>query len=161
MRTLLRGVLAGAAGTLAMDLLWYSRHRRSGGTDSFAEWEVAGDVESWDDAPAPGRMGHKLLALAGHEPPVERAAGITNAMHWGYGTAWAAAYAVLARRRRWWAGPAFGAFVWGSDYVVLPLAGIYEPIWRYDVPALAGDLSAHVVYGVVTDAALRVLARDA
>jgi uncharacterized membrane protein YagU involved in acid resistance len=79
-------------------------------------------------------------------------------MHWAYGSSWAAAYGLLgARGRRWWSGPVFGSLVWASGYVVLPAAGLYEPIWRYDAETLAKDLSAHLVYGTVADRALRVL----
>jgi hypothetical protein len=28
-------------------------------------------------------------------------------------------------------GPAFRAALWSSDYITLPLAGVYEPIWKY------------------------------
>jgi hypothetical protein len=35
---------------------------------------------------------------------------------------------------------------------VLPAAGLYEPIWKYDRKTLAKDLSAHLVYGVITAA---------
>jgi hypothetical protein len=45
--------------------------------------------------------------------------------------------------------------VWSSDYVTLPLAGVYQPIWKYDAKTLAKDASAHVVYGMVTDLVLR------
>ncbi len=159
-----RGALAGAAGTLAMDLVWYRRYRRGGGEDPFADWEVTRDVSSWDQAPAPAQMGRKIVrAVSGRDVPLERAAALSNVMHWGYGTTWAAAYGVLASRARprrpWWHGPALGALVWGSGYVTLPLAGVYEPIWRYDVPTLAKDLSAHLVFGTAADAALRVLSR--
>jgi len=34
--------------------------------------------------------------------------------------------------------------------VVLPLAGLYKPIWEYDRHTLAKDLSAHLVYGLTT-----------
>jgi hypothetical protein len=93
------------------------------------------------------------------EVPLERAAALSNFMHWVYGSTWVAAYAALLPCRPWWAGPALGAAVWSSDYVVLPLAGVYRPIWRYDVPTLAKDLSAHLVFGTTSDVALRVLAR--
>jgi hypothetical protein len=52
---------------------------------------------------------------------------------------------------------AFGGLVWASDYVSLPLAGVYEPIWRYDAKTLGDDLSAHLVFGAVADGALRIL----
>lgn len=37
--TIASGAVAGAVGTLAMDLLWYWRYRRDGGEDSFSDWE--------------------------------------------------------------------------------------------------------------------------
>jgi hypothetical protein len=121
-----RGLAAGALGTLAMDLVWYARQRRGGGESSFADWEVTRSVERWDQAPAPGQMGRKLIAtVTGRDVPVEHAAAVSNVMHWGYGCSWAAAYGLLgARGRPWWSGPAFGSLVWASDYVVLPAAGI-------------------------------------
>jgi hypothetical protein len=158
MRRVLAGALAGAAGTLAMDLVWYARARRAGSDAGFAEWEVVRDLDRWEDAPAPGQMGRKIVgALTGSDPPVEQAPAISNAMHWIYGTAWATGYALAFRRRPWWAGPALGAIVWSSDYVTLPLAGLYKPIWEYDAPTLAKDLSAHLVFGTATDLTLRVL----
>ena len=36
---------------------------------------------------------------------------------------------------------------------MLPLAKVYEPIWKYDAPTLGKDLSAHLVYGLATGAA--------
>jgi len=38
----------------------------------------------------------------------------------------------------------------------LPAATLYQPIWDYDAKTLANDLSAHLVYGLATAAALRV-----
>jgi hypothetical protein len=52
---------------------------------------------------------------------------------------------------------AFGASVWAASYVVLPAAKLYKPIWEYDRVTLAKDLSAHLVYGVATATALRLL----
>jgi hypothetical protein len=155
---LVRGALAGVAGTVAMDLLWYKRYRDGGGDSPFAAWERTGAIESWDDAPAPAQMARKLLQLIGHDVPVERAGAVNNVMHWGYGVGWATAYGIVAaHRRRWWQGPAFGALVWASDYVTLPLAGVYQPIWEYDLPTLWQDLSAHLVFGTAADAAFRLL----
>ena len=157
-----RAAIAGATGTLGMDLLWYSRFRRGGGTDGFAGWELSTEVDSWDDAPAPAQVG-RLLAerLLGRDVPVSRATLVNNVMHWAYGTGWGAAYGLVATAlpAPAWRGPAFGAFVWSSDYVLLPVLGVYRPIWTYDRKTLAQDLSAHMVYGAVTDAALRLLTR--
>ena len=50
----------------------------------------------------------------------------------------------------------FGATVWSGDYVILPAAKLYKPIWEYDPKTLANDLSVHL-YGLGTATALRVL----
>lgn len=70
---------------------------------------------------------------------------------------WAAGYALAFPRRPVWAGPALGAALWSSDYVTLPFAGVYKPIWRYDARTLAKDLSAHLFFGTVTDVVLRIV----
>ena len=62
-------------------------------------------------------------------------------------------------RRRLTTGPAFGALVWLSGYVVLPIAKLYKPIWEYDVHTLADDLSGHLVYGLATAACFRLLSQ--
>jgi hypothetical protein len=142
-----------------MDLVWYTRARREGSDARFVDWEITRDLRSWDDAPAPAQMGRKIIAaVTGEDPPVDKAAAVSNAMHWAYGTTCGAVYALAFPRRSWWAGLGLGAGVWASDYVTLPLAGVYKPIWEYDLPTLAKDLSAHLVYGVATDAALRAQA---
>ena len=51
-RSLAAGVLAGAAGTAAMDYLLYRRYRNGGGKDSFWPWESAAGVMSWDSGEA-------------------------------------------------------------------------------------------------------------
>ena len=91
----------------------------------------------------------------------DRARLANNATHWATGIGWGAAYGVLAgslgtRRIRY--GLLWGTIVWASSYVVLPAVGLYKPIWEYDAPTLAKDLSIHLVYGVTTAAAFRVLA---
>jgi len=53
----------------------------------------------------------------------------------------------------------FGVVVFANSYTVLPLAKLYKPVWEYDGPTLGKDLSAHLVYGVVTAEAFRLLAR--
>ena len=63
-----------------------------------------------------------------------------------------------AAQPKLWFGLPFGAAVWASGYVVLPLLGVYEPIWKYDLETLRKDLSAHLVFGTATAAAFRILA---
>jgi len=45
-------------------------------------------------------------------------------------------------------GPLLGGMVWLASYITLPIAGVYKPIWSYDLKTLWDDLSAHLVYGV-------------
>jgi hypothetical protein len=77
-----------------------------------------------------------------------------------------------AWRRRWssrasgatrgvWYGLPFGAGVWAFGYLVLPQLGVYEPIWKYDLETLGKDLSPHLVFGIATAAAFRLLAHGA
>jgi hypothetical protein len=87
-----RGLLAGAAGTAVMDGVWYARYRRDGGTSSFPEWETAVGLDSWEDAPAPAQVGKRVVeGLLQRELKPEKARLVTNLVHWGYGIAWGAA----------------------------------------------------------------------
>jgi hypothetical protein len=155
-----RGAVAGAIGTVAMDAFLYARFRSGGGDQEPLEWEFGG-ASAWDKVSAPAQVGRRLFEGFTQRPLDARWARTTNnVMHWGYGIAWGAALGVVAgslSRNRFVYGPLFGATVWGSSYVTLPLAGLYKPIWKYSVAELAPDLGAHLTYGTVTDLALRVL----
>jgi hypothetical protein len=157
-----RGVVAGAVGTLAMDLVWYRRYRRGGGTDGFAAWELSAGLNGWESAPAPALLGKKVYeGVFQHPLPPERAALTNNLVHWATGLGWGAAYGVVAgslRSPRVRDGLVFGPAVWASSYVVLPAAGLYKPIWEYDTKTLAKDLSAHLAYGLASASAFRILA---
>ena len=77
-----RGLMAGAVGTLAMDLIWYARHRGEGGTTAFADWETAGGLDDWENAPAPAQVGKRLVeGLVKRELKAERARLTTNVVH--------------------------------------------------------------------------------
>jgi hypothetical protein len=162
-RRAIRGAIAGAVGTAAMDLFLYRRYRRGGGKDPFLRWELAEGVLGWADASAPGQAGQKVARLVtGHEPSERWARTTTNVVHWATGIGWAAQYGVLGGRspshpvRR---ALALGPVVWLSGYVILPLAGVYKPIWEYDARTLADDLSAHLVFGLTTSATYAALTR--
>jgi hypothetical protein len=146
-----RGLAAGAMGTLAMDVVWYVRYRRGGGTDHFLSWEFSVGLNDWEKASAPAKVGKLLFETLTHaELPASYAALTNNLMHWGYGVTWGgllglAIGAPAATRLR--QGPLLGVLVWLASYVVLPIAGFYKPIWSYEPKALWDDLSAHLVYG--------------
>jgi hypothetical protein len=144
-----------------MDTLLYRRYRQGGGEEAFPDWESSAGLTSWDDAPGPALVAKRFLEAALHEEvPPRYARLLNNVTHWGFGLATGAGYGLLVGPRessKLRYGPQFGATVWASGYVVLPLLGVYKPIWKYDLETLAKDLSAHLVFGTVTAAAYRVL----
>jgi hypothetical protein len=158
------GALAGAGGTLAMDLVEFRRYRRGGGTDRLIAWESAEGVDTWDKAPAPGQVGRRLAkALTGRELPEGRARATTNAVHWATGIGWGAQFGLvrgLSPRHRLALGLLLGPTAWLTSYVILPVAKVYKPIWDYDTATLAGDLGAHLAFGLVTAASFTGLARS-
>jgi uncharacterized membrane protein YagU involved in acid resistance len=92
--------------------------------------------------------------------PARRGGGESRARDWGFGIANGAVYGIVvgslpSPKVRY--GLPFGASVWSGGYMVLPLAKLYEPIWKYHLKVLANDLSAHLLYGLTTAAAFRLL----
>ncbi len=163
LRATTRGIVSGAVGTLAMDLLWYSRYRRGGGLDGFADWEFSSSTTSFEDAGAPAQVGRRFVRTVLRKELPDRAAALTNnVVHWVTGSQWGALYGIVTRSRTA-SSPAdgllLGPVAWGTAYALLGSAGIYEPIWRYDKETLAKDLGAHVVFGVATAGAYRLVER--
>jgi hypothetical protein len=160
-----RGLLAGAAGTAAMDALWFARYRRGNGASSPLAWEFSADIPEWEQAPAPAQVGKRLVeGLFQVQLPARRAGLMNNGTHWGYGMLAGLQYGVVAgslRASRILYGLPFGATVWAAGYVVLPAAKLYQPIWEYDRKTLAKDLSAHLVFGLGTATALHLLSTSA
>lgn len=85
-----------------------------------------------------------------------------KAVHYGYGAAWGAAFALGARAlaARWRpplaTGLAFGALLWFlSDEVLVPLFGFSRSPARYPASSHLKGLASHLVYGVATDVAWR------
>ena len=155
------GLVAATVGTVAMDALLFARYRRGGGSSSFRRWEFSSDVESWDQAPAPAQVGRRLVeGVFGRELPDRRAPLVNNITHWGYGILNGAPFGILAgslASPRVRSGALFGASVWATSYAVLPAAKLYRPIWEYDLRTLGRDLSAHLVYGISTAAAFKLV----
>lgn len=157
-----RGLIAGAAGTIAMDALLYARYRQGHGDESFEPWETSSGLDSWQNAPAPAQVGKRLVeGLFQRELPPHRARLVNNVTHWAYGILGGVQYGIVAgslRKPRIRYGLPFGAGVWAAGYAVLPAAKLYEPIWKYDRVTLTKDLSAHLVYGLGTSTVLSLLA---
>jgi hypothetical protein len=156
------GLLAGAVGTVCLDAVQYRKYRRAGGTDSPLAWEFA-PIDGWESAPEPGQVAKRVLEGFTQRKIPDRFAWLTSTIaHWAYGSAAGAAYGIAAGSRPApypWYGVPFGAAVFGGDYVALPAAGLYTPIWEYDATTLAWDLGAHLAYGAGTGTAFWLLTR--
>ncbi|GIG00570.1 hypothetical protein [Catellatospora citrea] len=156
------GLLAGVVGTVCMDTFRYLAYRRTGGKDSPLAWEFA-PVESWAQAPDPGQIAKRVVeGFTQHELPDRWAFPASTAAHWGYGSGWGALYGIVAgslHDPRPLYGLPFGAAVWSGDYAVLPLAGLYKPIWQYDAKTLTPDLVGHLIYGLGTGTAFWLITR--
>jgi len=156
------GVIAGLAGTAAMDLLMYKRFVADGGDHGLLDWETAAGVDGYDRAPAPAQVGRRLVeGYLQIELPPSSARLMTNVMHWATGVSWGVNHAIvvgsMARRP-----PAYGLITgiaaWTASYATLAPAKLYQPIWCYPVPVLLEDASAHAVYGLVTGTVFTLLA---
>ena len=155
-----RGVDSSAVGTLVMDALLYRRYRGGGGRTAFVSWETSdGRRLGRRTGPGPRRQADAGERDARRVPP-RYARTLNDLTHWGFGLATGAAYGLLAESRKpsVWYGLPFGAAVWAAGYVVLPLLGVYQPIWKYDLKTLEKDLSAHLVFGAATAATFRLQA---
>lgn len=160
----LRGVAAGAVGTLAMDLVWYARYRRGGGEDSFTDWEFSASTKNWDDAGAPAQVARRVTeGFLQRELPDEAAAMTNNAAHWATGLQWGGLYGLVAGSAARPPNPAYGAALgaaaFTTSYTLLGLAKVYRPIWEYDIRTLAKDLGGHLVFGLATAAVFAALGR--
>ena len=151
-----RGLVAGAAGTVAMDALLYARYRRGHGEESFEPWESSSGLDSWEQAPAPAQVGKRLVeGLFDRELPPQRARLVNNITHWAYGILGGVQYGIVAGslptpRIRY--GLPFGASVWAAGYVVL--AG------RQAVPADLEVRPGHVDQGFERPPGVRAGNRD-
>ena len=160
-RHLAAAVVAGAAVT-AVALVQQEVHGdRAGGKDPLPRWELAAGVTTWEEASAPGKVGQKLGRLVTRQPPPDSwARTTTNLVHWATGIGWGIQYGLVASRAARHPvvrAAALGPVVWLTGYALLPLAGVYKPIWEYDAQTLGEDLSAHLVFGGVTAAVFAAL----
>lgn len=150
-----RGLVTGALGTLAMDALWYRRYRNGGGTSSPAAWEFHAGATSFDDAPAPAKVGKRIAAAAGIDLPPSMVSTTNNVVHWSTGLSWGLVASILrvARISPVRAGLLAAGAAFGTSYAVLPKLGIYKKITEYDAATIARDASAHALFGATVGVA--------
>jgi len=156
MNSLLKGVVAGIAGTGVMTAYQLGVAKLRGqplGTEV---------PQKWADAPAPAQVAKKAAHAVGQGARLTRedVPLLTNAMHWLYGIGWGTFYGLGAGHTRpdpVAGGLAFGTGVWGAAYAELIPLGIYEPPWKVPKRELAIDLSYHLVYGLAVAGAYAAL----
>jgi len=141
-RAIGKGVVAGIAGTAAMTI------------SSTVEAKLRG--RAFSDAPA--RATAKVLGIKEFEDARAKAR-FSDLSHWGYGTAWGIAHAVLRElglgSRA--ATPAHFAAIWGSAAVMLPLLEVAPPFVFWGKEEVAIDLFHHAVYATATGAAYELM----
>jgi hypothetical protein len=162
-QSIIRGLGAGAIGTLAMTG-WQGLSQRLGTSDGDHGQEQAPQDpdDRWERAPVPAKVAKRIL-----EPLLRRSLSadliplLTQLMHWSYGISWGAVYglleASLPRRSQMRDGAMFGTALWLMSYAQLVPMGLYDPPWRYPPTDLGLDLSYHLAYGAGTSVGLRLL----
>lgn len=161
LRSMMLGAVAGAVGTLAMDLLWYRRFRAGGGSQEFVAWETSEGTEGFNDAAAPARTAKAVADLVGVHLPESSARTMNNVVHWGTGIGWGEAHGVATSvlgTSSPLLGPVTAVVAWATSYAVLPLLGVYKPMREYDRETLRQDLTAHLAFGAALGVTYRLLA---
>lgn len=152
--------LAGALAGLAASWLMFVSYRpimRAGSAETRRREEVAQAGEP----PSTVRAAEAAARAVGAELPDRRTRELGGkAVHYGYGAAWGAAFALAARalprRPPVATGVVFGAVLWLlSDEILVPLFGFSRGPARYPASSHLKGLAAHLVYGLGTDAAWR------
>ena len=141
-RAIGKGVVAGVAGTAAMTV----------------SSTIEAKLRKREFSTAPARAAQKLLGIKEFESPrdVSRFSDLT---HWGYGTSWGIAAALLRElglpRRA--ATPLHFATVWGSALAMLPALDVAPPVTMWGKEEVAIDVFHHLVYATATAAAYEAL----
>jgi len=136
-----RGLLAGAAGTVAMTV------------SSTVEAKLRGRGGSSAPADAAG----KVLGVQPRDP--DGKARFSTVVHWGYGTSWGAVRGLIAEAGLGGAvatGAHFAA-IWPSALAMLPALDVAPPPWEMEPADLAIDAWHHLVYVTATGIAYAAL----
>lgn len=153
-----RGIAAGMVGTACMTALQEVMSRRRKKLAEAAPPPV--DDDPWKRAPAPAQLARRVVqGVFQRDVEPQSIPLFTNAVHWGYGTAMGAVYALgesSVRERPAVHGPLYGLGVWASSYATLVPLGLYEWPWHYRGRSIFKDISYHLVYGSGVAAGYRV-----
>ncbi|HXM59189.1 MAG TPA: hypothetical protein VOB72_27585 [Candidatus Dormibacteraeota bacterium] len=142
----LRGALAGVAGTAALSGLAGLEHRWTGRTPVY-------DPAAMVQRLVGRRLGRRLA------PRERRLAG--ELMRWPYGAAWGVGLALFGRQARGpVAGLGLGLVVWLFELVTLPATGATPRLGEWERAEIALDLLNTSVYGLVVGASLGLLSLE-
>lgn len=157
----LRGVVAGLAGSAAQDVFFAATRSITPGQprDAFDPPEAQQLSEQPTETVA-RRLAEGLAARGSLPPDAKRIAG--RAVHYGFGGGWGAVYGLLRESvptpRGAACGAAFGAGVWFvSDNAILPAFRLAGGPQRYPLKNHAYALAAHLVYGTVVQGVYEAL----
>jgi hypothetical protein len=145
LKTVAKGIAAGVAGTAAMTV------------SSTIEQHLRKRAPST----APADAAAKVLHIK-EFPSADAKNAFSNAVHWGYGTAWGVNRALLSRYMSpRVASTAHLGALWASEQVMLPALEVAPPITMWGGKEVAIDAWHHLVYATATSAAYAALDRRA
>ncbi len=138
-----RGMLAGAAGTIAMTV------------SELLEMSISGREAS----SVPGQVGAHLLPSMDPDSPTD-VQRLNSPVHWAHGITMGALRGVLdqAGLQGPTASAAHFALVWGGDAALYRALGVADVPWRWDADELTSDMLHKGIYAAVTGAVYDALA---
>jgi hypothetical protein len=143
LKTVAKGVAAGVAGTAAMTV----------------SSTIEQKLRKRPPSTAPADAAAKVLGI-GSFPSDAAKDRFSNAVHWGYGTAWGVNRALLSRfMSPRAASTAHLGALWASEQLMLPALEVAPPITVWGGKEIAIDAWHHLVYATATSAAYDALAR--
>lgn len=164
-RSILIGLVGGAAGTLAMGQYWtraaplVEGSSEGEGSDGGGQQQKPkpdqhsiaplGQVHEPGESStaALGRLAYE--GVAGHAPGKQTRAALSEAVHWGMGAVSGGLYGALAGRGNPVKGATFGVGLWALvDEGLVPLLGLQDGPAGSPARGHANRLGAHVAYGL-------------
>lgn len=156
----LKGAIAGAIGTVVMDMFTWNMYRRE--SEQAHRKEKRAQVDGkWVAHVAAQRLAHRM----GMRPSPRKLYAAGKAIHFMLGIGPGALYALLRRRNPKVAtghGALFGLGLFVlADELLSPIAGLASGPLAYPWQAHARGLVGHLALGVATEAALNMLTYEA
>ena len=161
------GALAGLAGTFAMNIaqrVWTIAAgdrppESAAGPHDARDWQEREEAQNSNELAA-----QTMASLVGVRLTERQLAVAAPLVHFSFGAAVAAAYAIYLDRRghRSGNGLGLGTALWlTADEIAMPVLGLSQSTLRRSTEKHVQSLAAHLVYGVVTERVRRVAAAGA